>query len=1771
MGKSKQQASGKGSLKPASSSRAVEANFGQTSSPLSFANLGGFAQFANPATTGLNLARPDTPGSDASDTADIDPELGVILKKINKRDSITKLKALEELDVYLNAHIPAIRSILNTWVTLYNKLVLEVDRRVRIAASNIHKLVCLHAKKKLAPYLKDLIGAWMLAMFDQSKDVANLATMAFECVFAEDKRPGVIVFCQKEILEYISEMLLVKTVETLSDSRYVSPDDMAAKYARVMASSLYTLTYLIGSLPEEDRLKAADDYNGLFDSTALWKFFTHESPVIRRAIYYTTKMLLVNWLDTIQPRLDMICPDFYANVFGDKDSSVHGDMWDALLLMTAKFPQSWIIISKKKPAVNKLYNFLRSGLNGSPSITYPGMLVLLANLPKELKDSPNFYKDVFTNFWKGLSSNLIDRSNSHHLINAYCECLVYFAITKSSTDQEISDYLVDVSLYGAIKTYFTPTKESVAIHEKMDTQCGFYLAKHMANLLKSNAQVHLEKMWSELETVFVQTVIDCKGPPGTKLDMQVFCQDVGNMLSCMYENLQPSETSQEAPCPTCPPLIGLVQRLFYASIESSLVHKDYTSELLTLASNLLDLYSAEIIREVDENKVSKQLQSLLSTVESNSVWCVVSVYVTMLSSLPDQTTREKWWQNVVTHLYELIAKEQDLQKMTVLASLLEQIELRNPEMNYYVKDLDNLIQQLSTAVLDHCPAVDMDKPQDLQHNQTLLGNVLTRIISLNLDRVLISEDTFSLVLASILSALRSFNQQHQLGHNLDQSINHQPESTILSTTKSVLRTILALLEPKNTSAAKLLGHPSLSDLPNQVFDAMFATHLEPSTSSLGNEVHHTTDDTIDDIRMLADLIWGAILNIISNSNLTGDALRTSFKRDVLLHLKNSLLDTNCLTSPSESIQRANKLLSTLYPDPCTLEYQQAVTTLIGNNTAWEKMYDQFREKRTLEYMASSITDRYAGLDDQILWEDEDELYPVQYDIYGLSSLGRLAVFTAAFIHGQGDIKPFFDSEKVKDIHDRDCLMRTLMLVSLECKQGLGMTGLSRIWKPHTPSTATATTALSLDVLTAGITNFIQQTNTIFDKWLGLVLENDSKTVSSTMLCSSLLDGLKNSGDIGNSRLVKFVYDCLMPHQYMDAYYASFIQLLMDRLIVCNQWTGKELEGWLPLMKAENEQVSPLTKCALITSFKQTIGELPSYRYLQGDLANKLSGSDGFQIFDDRPEAWQWLSILNSSTLQFGSLAIPPQRLMYLLNTVKGWFGQDYDDHLEVTQRKKVHGQMAILFDNICDTLQEVSGSQWDFFLDCVYEWISYNDANELDGLPLMYNSLRLLATLLNLAKDGNQDIADAIKEHWKEIGGALWTCFAKEKDIVLPLSQPRRRYQELLADILGEVPHKVLQSTADMPQVMHLLGSTNDALQNRAFFILKELIKEQTSNLSVQMEFSQSDDEQETKYIDNSLYQRLVNAPAISTWDITFIEEKELHEILGFMLSWLLMFEHFNDITFKLKQVYTSELKHADALDRLVPFLFKILNVGTGHGASPFDLTPWDCSIYELEGFDIMADTSYSLLAAHLYYQTLKHIPSLARSWWINHKNRVLVIAVEQYTEQHFSGLLISHEMELMNRPDIKQQLEENENEFKVRTLKANNEVSATYFVDEESMQISIKLPNNFPLQQISVEGVQKFGVKDKQWRGWMFAIAAVIGTQNGNIVDALTVFKRNVNLHFEGVGDCVICYSIISVVDRSLPKKQCRTCKNKFHASCLYKWFRSSNSASCPLCRTVF
>lgn len=70
---------------------------------------------------------------------------------------------------------------------------------------------------------------------------------------------------------------------------------------------------------------------------------------------------------------------------------------------------------------------------------------------------------------------------------------------------------------------------------------------------------------------------------------------------------------------------------------------------------------------------------------------------------------------------------------------------------------------------------------------------------------------------------------------------------------------------------------------------------------------------------------------------------------------------------------------------------------------------------------------------------------------------------------------------------------------------------------------------------------------------------------------------------------------------------------------------------------------------------------------------------------------------------------------------------------------------------------------------------------------------------------------------------------------------------------------------------------------------------------------------------------------------------------------------------------------------------------------------------------------------------------------------------------------------------------------------------------------------------------------------------------QSAAIADAILLFKRNVTLNFEGIEGCAICYSTVSTLDRTLPSKTCKTCSNRFHASCLYKVRQRSGGAPAP------
>lgn len=74
------------------------------------------------------------------------------------------------------------------------------DRRVREATQQSFEQLILKVKKHLAPYLKSIMGYWLIAQCDTYSPAASAAKEAFEKAFPSSKQPEALAFCKDEIL-----------------------------------------------------------------------------------------------------------------------------------------------------------------------------------------------------------------------------------------------------------------------------------------------------------------------------------------------------------------------------------------------------------------------------------------------------------------------------------------------------------------------------------------------------------------------------------------------------------------------------------------------------------------------------------------------------------------------------------------------------------------------------------------------------------------------------------------------------------------------------------------------------------------------------------------------------------------------------------------------------------------------------------------------------------------------------------------------------------------------------------------------------------------------------------------------------------------------------------------------------------------------------------------------------------------------------------------------------------------------------------------------------------------------------------------------------------------------------------------------------------------------------------------------------------------------------------------------------------------------------------
>ncbi|KAJ3381823.1 listerin E3 ubiquitin protein ligase 1 [Entophlyctis sp. JEL0112] len=548
--------------------------------------------------------------------ASLHPDLKVIVKSFSKKDSITKTKAADSLLTYLSrATDEDLRAFGRLWPMIFNKSALDVERKIRESMIASHSILFSRLKKEMAPTLKSLIGTWLCLMFDNSApEVAKVASESFMKAFP-NKRADVLVFCQSEIFSFVNDNLIYHSVETLSDSRYNTPEEMISKYSRVVAGSFSILSYLYETIPDTALLN--DLLDPVFENVKFWEHAKSKHSSVRISMYALLKSLAqIDLSDSpLSKHIKRVKSHFVNECFLDSDASTHGALWDALLSLSQKYQAIWNVeeISLKKSVFPRLFKYLENGCYGSGSGSWPALLALLATLPAVFfaPDCP-FQTKFFDSLWWSLSSTNVTPVNSKVLVNSIQECCLYLLLKfgedtfKSAEESDSFSQLAPLPFLQLHNAFFFPYlnldfRYKVSSADLSHTISDFYVKVCSASVVP---KLYAEKLIS----AFCSNVVDCysqqKQGDGTSLSAENyanFCDRLVQLfLAFPFERVKGSLLHKK--------LTSMAEDVIAVSFSLMLVSNDGLKSVIQVFCNLTDKLAPLLLKSSGNNKIFEPME-----------------------------------------------------------------------------------------------------------------------------------------------------------------------------------------------------------------------------------------------------------------------------------------------------------------------------------------------------------------------------------------------------------------------------------------------------------------------------------------------------------------------------------------------------------------------------------------------------------------------------------------------------------------------------------------------------------------------------------------------------------------------------------------------------------------------------------------------------------------------------------------------------------------------------------------------------------------------------------------------------------------------------------------------------------------------------------------------------------------------------------------------------------------------------------------------------------
>ena len=160
-------------------------------------------------------------------------------------------------------------------------------------------------------------------------------------------------------------------------------------------------------------------------------------------------------------------------------------------------------------------------------------------------------------------------------------------------------------------------------------------------------------------------------------------------------------------------------------------------------------------------------------------------------------------------------------------------------------------------------------------------------------------------------------------------------------------------------------------------------------------------------------------------------------------------------------------------------------------------------------------------------------------------------------------------------------------------------------------------------------------------------------------------------------------------------------------------------------------------------------------------------------------------------------------------------------------------------------------------------------------------------------------------------------------------------------------------------------------------------------------------------------------------------------------------------------------------------------------------------------------------------------------------------------------------------------------NRYRNENLRTNFSLSSRMLIchysshdGEIQANLTVKFPDCWPLRLGQIEVSAVVGLSKAKNARLQVSIQSVF-RMNG-VQNAIQIWIENILGFLKDVEECYICYSVTyhhgakgtgtgNGNGGSIPNKQCKTCKNKFHSACLLKYFKTSGKTICCLCQNPF